>query len=293
MSDADGHVVPANETATEPSTDQPQRMRTRRRWPRFSMQRRRRAFASGILTGGILVAVIVALVALPLAIGHRNDLPLERLYGSVAVSIAARLHAGSASNPVATNNGRALEAGRYAYTGSCAQCHGPTGDGKGIFGQATYPHATDLRSGDAKEKSDAELFWITKSGLSFTGMPSFGGQYSDQEIWQMIVYIRALQNGQASPIPVPTASAQQLTYANPAGDLPQQGAAIYFAQGCQACHGPTGNAPGQLRLRNTREANDAVRNGRPGMPAYGPALIPDPDLQKLIAYMNTFNNQGR
>jgi mono/diheme cytochrome c family protein len=279
--------------AAEAHLDTPQsQARRSRRWRRPALKHPGRAFAGGIALGAVSVLAVLALIVMPLAIGHRNDLPLERLYGNVAVSLAARLHAGSATNPAASN-ARALEAGRYAYTGSCAQCHGPTGDGKGVYGQATYPHATVLSSGDAKEKSDAELFWITKNGLSFTGMPSFGGQYSDQEIWQMVTYIRALQNGQAAPIAVPTASAQQLAMANPAGDPTQQGAAIYFAQGCQTCHGATGNAPGQLRLRDTREATEAIRNGRPGMPTYGPDRISDPELQKMIAYMNTFNNQGR
>ena len=151
--------------------------------------------------------------------GHRTDLPLERLYGNVAVSLAARLHAGKASNPVAQNQ-RALSEGAAAYLTGCAQCHGPTGTGNGVYGQATYPNATDLTRGDAKEKSDAELFWITKHGLSFTGMPAFDGQYSDQEIWQLVAYMRALQNGQVpAAIAVPTASAQQLAYANFNGDV--------------------------------------------------------------------------
>jgi mono/diheme cytochrome c family protein len=144
---------------------------------------------------GLVAAGALGLVLLgPLLIAHRQDLPLETKYGSYAVSIAARLGAATVGAPP-TQAFRGADSGRAAFTGSCASCHGANGDGKGVFGQTTYPPATDLTSNDAKEKSDAELFWITKNGLSFAGMPGFGGHYSDSEIWSLVQYIRALQKG--------------------------------------------------------------------------------------------------
>jgi mono/diheme cytochrome c family protein len=292
MGDGEEHGTSLPEAGTARNPARAHAPRSRRRWVSRILQHPWRIFTAGVVLGGGLFVAIFALIILPLAVGHRTDLPLERLYGGAAVSIAARLHAGNQPNPVAQNP-RALEAGQVAYL-TCAQCHGPTGKGDGVYGRATYPNATDLTTGDAKEKSDAELFWITKNGLSFTGMPGFAGQYSDQEIWQMVTYMRALQSGQAPVAAViPTASAQQLAVANPAGTAPQQGAAVYSAQGCQTCHGAAGNAPGELGLRNGREATAAIRDGRRGMPAYGQSQLPDADLQKLIAYMNTFNNPGR
>ncbi len=291
MADAEGQITPRHETTTG-DPPRPDDMRPRRRGRRSGGRRPWGAFGGGIVLGMLLTALIFAIGVLPWAVGHRNDLPLERLYGDMAVSLAARLHAGNATNPVAQNS-RGLSEGQSSYL-TCAQCHGPTGKGDGVYGHGTYPNATDLTGGDTKEKSDAELFWITKNGLSFAGMPAFGGQFNDQEIWQLVSYMRALQNGQAgAPVAVPTASAQQLAYPNPAGSLPEQGAAIYFAQGCQACHGPTGNAPRNLAIRDTREATQVVRNGRQGMPAYGQDRISDADLQKLIAYMDTFTNRQR
>jgi mono/diheme cytochrome c family protein len=281
-------IAPTASTPVETVEPAP---RPGRRW-RLPRRRSWGLFLLGGLFGALGVLFLLAAIAMPLAVGHRKDLPLERLYGDFAVSLAARLHAGGVPQQPAQNP-RALAEAQASYL-TCAQCHGPTGKGDGVYGRGTYPNATDLTAGDAKEKSDAELFWITKNGLSFTGMPGFGGQFSDQDIWQLVMYMRALQNGQAgAPVAVPTASAQQLSAANPAGTAPEQGAAIYFAQGCQACHGPAGNAPRNLAIRDTREATQAIREGRQGMPAYGQDKLSDADLQKLIAYMNTFNNRGR
>jgi mono/diheme cytochrome c family protein len=285
--------------------------------------------ALGTILGGILVAG-------PLIVAKRGDLPLERAYGDFAVSVASRFGGANQQNPVA-QNGRALVAGRDAYTGSCAVCHGATGDGRGVFGRSSYPNATDLTSHDAAEKSDGQLFWMIKNGLSFTGMPGFADQYSDQEIWSLVAYVRALQNPrspsiptgnqggppagpgqptsnrngqppqargagdeelgfQFGPIDVPTPTTAQLNHADPrSGDPAARGAAVYFAQGCQLCHGPAGDAPGNLGLvrGGGPEAVRAIRQGRPGMPAYDQAQLNDNELADLQAYLGTIGATQR
>lgn len=251
-----------------------------------------RSHARGIAIGLIVAAIIAGVALAPLLLVHRADLPLERAYGNAVVSLVSRVMAGNATNPLAGNT-RAANDGRTAYVGSCAACHGATGDGKGAFGQTTYPQATDLLGEDAKEMSDAQLFWITKNGLSFTAMPGFGRQYSDQDLWSIVAYLRQLQQGRASTLTIPPATAAQLAVADPHSANPAaRGAAVYFAQGCAYCHGAVGNAPGELGLREAEQ--DAIRRGRPGMPAYGTNAISAAELADLVAYMRTFSGgRGR
>lgn len=244
----------------------------------------------GLAAGVVITLVGLALIGGPVALAHRRNLPLEKLYGSVAVSLTARFHSSGQATPV-TTSGRAVEAGRTAYTGSCAMCHGVDGKGNGVFGKATYPNATDLTTGNAKTMSDSQLYWIISNGLSFTGMPAFSGQYNSQDIWSIVSYIRTLQSqgSGASAVTVPTATSAQLLVANPAGTAAQKGAAVYFALGCQTCHGPVGNAPAELALRRGgEEATQAIRYGRNGMPAYPANLVSDAQLSDLQAYLATF-----
>jgi hypothetical protein len=42
-----------------------------------------------------------------------------------------------------------------------------------------------------REIQDGQLFWVIKNGSPGTGMMSFGN-LSDDEVWQLIHYIRSL-----------------------------------------------------------------------------------------------------
>lgn len=270
----------------ETSADLGARIRpARRRVLSGRLSKRRSLLVAGF--GAVAALVIVLVVALPVALTHRQDLPLERVYGDAAVSVVSRILGGDAANPLA-NDQRALAAGRAAYTGSCAVCHGAKGDGRGAFGRTTFPDATDFTAEEAKSKTDAQLFWIVKNGLGFTAMPAFGGQYKDADLWAMVAYIRALQRSTASALAIPEPTLAQLSAADPAIGRQTRGAAIYFALGCHLCHGPEGDAPGDLSIRGRIES-EIVRTGDDrGMPAYGRDVISDAELADLEAYLLRF-----
>jgi mono/diheme cytochrome c family protein len=295
-------------------------------------RRRTRGFWVGLGVGIFGLLFLGVFVGGPFVLAKRGDLPLERLYGDVAVTIASRIGGGNQPNPVA-NDRRALMAGRDAYTGSCSVCHGATGDGRGVFGTSSYPNATDLRGRDAAEKTDAQTFWIIKNGLNFTGMPGFADQYSDQDIWSLVTYLGALRDpsrapaadtggpgpgpgvpgapggppgqpqgrggGPAFQLAVPeiaAPTADQLGRADAFSTDPvARGAALYFAQGCHTCHGALGDAPGNLGLPRGGgpEAVRAIREGRPGMPNYSPTLLTDAELGDLQAYLGSIGSNQR
>ncbi|TMJ93222.1 MAG: c-type cytochrome [Actinobacteria bacterium] len=248
-------------------------------------RRELRAFA----LGGLLAALLLALVVPPLALLHRQELPLERSLANATVTLVARLSAGSAANPVGPG-AHVTDAGRFAYLGSCATCHGAKGDGRGAFGRDTYPDAADLTSPNTVAKTDAELFWIIKNGLAFTAMPGFGRVYPDQNIWELVSYVRALQEGKGTAVTIPMATREQLAFADLAGAKAQRGAAIYLAMACAECHGPIGNAPGELSLAGPSEAS-AIRGGGLGMPAYPPDRLSEAELDDLLTFVATLRGR--
>jgi mono/diheme cytochrome c family protein len=238
----------------------------------------------------VLALVLVMVVLAPLALTHRAAGGLETAYGNAAVSIVTRVRASSIGpNPVAGSS-EAIQAGREAFTGSCAQCHGAAGDGKGVFGQTTFPPATDFTSQSAKDLSDGQLFYIVKNGLGFTAMPGYASQYSDADIWAFVSFIRELQKSQLKAFAEVPATKDQLAFANMlSAEAAQRGAAVYFAQGCAVCHGADGQAPEQLNFDvNSPDTPKTIREGTKGMPRYSAAQITDAQLKDVLAYMATF-----
>jgi mono/diheme cytochrome c family protein len=84
-----------------------------------------------------------------------------------------------------------------AFNGDCAFCHGQDGRTPTDVGQAMYPRVPSLASPEVQQWSDAELFWIIRNGNRYTGMGAFGKSLSDEQIWDLVHYVRSL--GEANP----------------------------------------------------------------------------------------------
>ena len=81
------------------------------------------------------------------------------------------------------------------YLGLCATCHGP--DGRGSWRAALFL-VRPGRLNDAEtldRRSDQYLFDIIKYGgapIGRPGMPAFGSTLTDDEIAELVAYVRAL-----------------------------------------------------------------------------------------------------
>ena len=90
-----------------------------------------------------------------------------------------------------------LGKGKTIYTNSCASCHGPAGKGDGAAAAALTPKPANLTDKAAMSKlNDAALTNVIAKGGSAVGksplMPPFNGQLKDQDIKDVIAYIRSL-----------------------------------------------------------------------------------------------------
>lgn len=93
-------------------------------------------------------------------------------------------------NPLA-NDPKAAKAGEYEFRINCALCHG-----LGAHGGGRGPDLT--RAQKKHVHSDAEMFEVISNGIPGTVMPANGtnGQgvgMTDEEIWQIIAYIRSVE----------------------------------------------------------------------------------------------------
>lgn len=82
------------------------------------------------------------------------------------------------------------EAGKANYEVACLVCHGTTGKGDGSAAAALERKPGNLADSSLWLQSDGELFW--KIGNGSNPMPPFSELFSDEQIWEIVNYVRTL-----------------------------------------------------------------------------------------------------
>jgi mono/diheme cytochrome c family protein len=84
-----------------------------------------------------------------------------------------------------------VDRGKKVFTTQCALCHGEKGDGKGDLATEMKLNLPDFTKPDALAgRTDGELFSIITTGKD--PMPSQKGRMPDQQLWNLVNYLRAL-----------------------------------------------------------------------------------------------------
>jgi cbb3-type cytochrome c oxidase subunit III len=136
-------------------------------------------------------------------------LALALTASSVGALLAQQPTSDVTRNPLATSPTDAA-AGARVYSQTCQSCHGPAGQGDRAPALTTsrFTHGND----------DADVFHTIRTGIPGTQMPPFRG-LSDQQIWQLVTYLRTLQAsapadrasaGDTAPPPGNAAAGEQL-----------------------------------------------------------------------------------
>jgi len=156
-------------------------------------------FIQGLLTG--VTAVLVGAAATALLVMKLGAVPVNadkqppvleaRLLG-LALHAAVARHAENRPNPLPTTEEN-LVAGAEIYAQMCAKCHGRPNAGPSIYGASFYPPAPQLAT-HPPQYTEAELFWIIKHGVRNTAMPAWGRQLSDENIWQVVAFLKRLDS---------------------------------------------------------------------------------------------------
>ena len=86
-----------------------------------------------------------------------------------------------------------IHAGRQVFGYYCVVCHGRDGQNTGVpFAGKVSPPVPSLADREVQNYTDGQLKWIIDNGISPSGMPASHGVLSDEEMWQIVVYIRHL-----------------------------------------------------------------------------------------------------
>jgi mono/diheme cytochrome c family protein len=98
----------------------------------------------------------------------------------------------SDTNPLAPD-AENIHAGQRNFASYCMVCHGLDGQNTGVpFADKMSPPVPPLTSRDVQAYTDGQLHWIIENGISPSGMPASKSIFRDEEIWQLVLYIRHL-----------------------------------------------------------------------------------------------------
>ncbi len=84
------------------------------------------------------------------------------------------------------------KAGEALYQQHCLRCHGPKLDGNGPDAQYLIVPPANFQSQGSRAKTDWELLVTISNGVLFTPMHSFRGKLNDQQMLDVLSYIRSM-----------------------------------------------------------------------------------------------------
>jgi mono/diheme cytochrome c family protein len=93
------------------------------------------------------------------------------------------------TDPIAKDPG-AVKRGMTHYRENCLPCHGAPGVDPAEYQEGMNPVPPGIDADAVQHDTDAELFWVVKNGIRMTGMPAFGVNHKDEEIRDIVAFVR-------------------------------------------------------------------------------------------------------
>ena len=152
-----------------------------------------RGFLLGVLATMVLAAVcgyIVLRTGLVPANADAEPGRLEIWAANTSLDATLDREAPKGPNPVALTDDNLL-AGVELYGRHCAICHG-TAKGSASaspIAKGEYPSPPQLATDGVEEDPEGHSFWVIAHGIRWTGMPSWKGTLTDEQIWTLALFL--------------------------------------------------------------------------------------------------------
>jgi thiosulfate dehydrogenase len=91
--------------------------------------------------------------------------------------------------PVASSDA-AIVAGAKLYTQHCAMCHGSAVGDPTLLAKGLYIEPPQFVKHGVGDDPEGETYWKIEHGIRFTGMPSYKGRLTAEQIWQIAYFLK-------------------------------------------------------------------------------------------------------
>lgn len=138
--------------------------------------------------------------------GH---LPMTRWLLTVGMERSVEQHADGIEVPPLSAGSQVLRGLRH-FEAFCLPCHGAPGISRTQIGEGETPIPPELSDAVPKWNA-AELYWIVKHGIKYTGMPGFGPSHREDELWAIVAFLLRLPGLTAAEYEAMTKDVEVLT----------------------------------------------------------------------------------
>lgn len=156
---------------------------------------RSRKFWAGALFGAVAAGLLGLLVAasgvIPMMASQEPG-PIDEI-GHLMWNSSVHWRAPSKSNPLA-DDPEAVRNGLEHYAEDCLPCHGAPDREGAEYAAHMLPQPPELWKDHVQHMSDGALFHVIEHGVRMTGMPAFGEEESEEEIWELVAAVRSLDS---------------------------------------------------------------------------------------------------
>ena len=116
---------------------------------------------------------------------------LERRIAMSALDASMDRHAPRVSNPLPPTDQNLIE-GMKIYTMNCSLCHGTLDNKPSPLEKSFYPPVPQLIL-DPLDDPEWHIYYAVRTGVRYTGMPSWNKALGDQDLWKVVAFLSRLQ----------------------------------------------------------------------------------------------------
>jgi len=147
-----------------------------------------------------IVVTLLAIILGGLAIANFGYIPtnadatppsFERRLANNALDASMERHAPRVTSPVPPTDENLIQ-GMKVYTMNCSVCHGTLDNKPSTLEKALYPPVPQLIL-DPLDDPEWHIYYAIRTGVRYTGMPAWGKALSDQDIWDVTMFLSRIQ----------------------------------------------------------------------------------------------------
>lgn len=157
----------------------------------------RKHFIWGALTGVLGAVLLIFLIAVMVAYAGAYNVAASSGHASgMRWLLDTTMHASIRTRAGEADAGRRLAradiaVGASEYKRTCEHCHGGSGVEPAEWSRGMLPQPPHLTEA-AREWKPAEIVWIVRHGVKYTGMPAFGEDHDEAALWNIAAFVKSL-----------------------------------------------------------------------------------------------------